>query len=866
MLQKKGRFKKCCVLCLTVLLLLPAGLNGEKVANAQEAEDIVINPTPQSLTVRGEGFPLPPVVGLVVGDGTDDAAVREVEDALKAADVKRIERRNAGEDAPDTPVTIWVGGPSENAASADVLESLNAEGPGELGDEGYVLVSDIDPKGDRQIVLAGSDPAGTFYAAQTFRQLIAERPGRDRVPAVEIRDWPDMPVRGAIEGFYGPPWSHEDRLSQLEFYGEHKMNAYIYAPKDDPYHREKWREPYPEEALAEIQELVDKARDEHVTFTFAISPGNTICFSDDEDFRLLVEKAQAVWDLGVRSFAIFLDDINPNLRCEQDIEKFGEDRNPPASAQAYLLNRFNREFIATHEGAERLITVPTEYSQPGTSPYREEFADRVDPDVIVQWTGIGVVAPTITTEDADTIHGIFQHDLLIWDNYPVNDYDRNRLFLHPIVGRDAHLTEHGVIGLTANPMNEAEASKIPLYTIADYVWNSAAYDPDTSWDRSIEYFGGEAADALRTFAEQSYSSQLNETESPTLSRLIHAFWEGYEAGDFDEQAQELLEAFERVRNAPAELRNELKNEKFLEEVSPYLDKTELYGQAGMAAVKMLKFQQEDRDEAAWEQRMIVQELSAEAGNIPQKVAENVVEPFLKKALEKHDEWIGITLPWTVNIAAHKPVKASSAEVDYFPPELAVDADDSTRWSSGLTDDEWIYVDLLQQYPINKVVLKWETAYATGYKIQVSNDAEHWKDVYVTDAGKGGEEVVYFPTENARYVRMLGTKRATNWGFSLYEFEVYQPVRAADVKTLLVERFEAEGDLQEEAARTLKVHLSAVEHFEKQGAAEKVIKHATGLKSLLDYERERERISGKAHYFLKISTDALIQKWQQPLNR
>ena len=130
----------------------------------------------------------------------------------------------------------------------------------------------------------------------------------------------------------------------------------------------------------------------------------------------------------------------------------------------------------------KLITVPTEYSQPGTSPYREEFADRVDPDVIVQWTGIGVVAPTITTEDADTIHDIFQHDLLIWDNYPVNDYDRNRLFLHPIVGRDAHLTEHGVIGLTANPMNEAEASKIPLYTIADYVWNSAAYDPDTSWD------------------------------------------------------------------------------------------------------------------------------------------------------------------------------------------------------------------------------------------------------------------------------------------------------------------------------------------------------------------------------------------------
>jgi len=49
--------------------------------------------------------------------------------------------------------------------------------------------------------------------------------------------------RGVIEGFYGPPWSHQDRLDMIRFMGRVGMNMYFYGPKDDPFHREKWREP-----------------------------------------------------------------------------------------------------------------------------------------------------------------------------------------------------------------------------------------------------------------------------------------------------------------------------------------------------------------------------------------------------------------------------------------------------------------------------------------------------------------------------------------------------------------------------------------------------------------------------------------------
>src|SRR5699024_10146554 len=157
----------------------------------------------------------------------------------------------------------------------------------------------------------------------------------------------------------------------------------IYAPKDDPYHRENWREPYPEEELTRIKELVNKADENHVNFTFSLSPGQSICYSGDEDFALLKQKMEQMWDVGVRSYAIFLDDISKNLHCDQDQEKFGDKEAPVAAAHAYLLNRFSEEFIQTHEDAERLITVPTDYAGIGTTDYREQFADMLGDDTIV---------------------------------------------------------------------------------------------------------------------------------------------------------------------------------------------------------------------------------------------------------------------------------------------------------------------------------------------------------------------------------------------------------------------------------------------------------------------------------------------------
>ena len=125
-----------------------------------------------------------------------------------------------------------------------------------------------------------------------------------------------------------------------------------------------------------------------------------------------------------------------------------------------------------------------------------------------------------------------------------------------------------------------------------------------------------------------------------------------------------------------------------------------------------------------------------------------------------------------NLALNKPVTVSSFEMTGLEGTLAVDGNIGTRWASGRTDNEWIYVDLGATYNVNKVILSWEAAYGKSYKIQVSTNATTWTDVYSTTTGDGGDDTITFTTTSARYVRMLGLLRGTQYGYSLWEYEVY----------------------------------------------------------------------------------------------
>ncbi|TMD10035.1 MAG: hypothetical protein E6J01_00175 [Chloroflexi bacterium] len=627
---------------LTVALALLGGTLGPATAGSAAASVTpatvipvtapAVWPTPQQHNTRTDGFALSSTVVLVTGATTDFSAVRVVEKVLTSAGVTRVVTATDQQPPPAAPVIVWVGGPSEIKASGGALNALGIAGPAGLAAEGYVLGIGRGADGQARVVLAGVDTTGTFYAAQTFRQLVVPRRGHTWLPGVSIRDWPTMPLRGVIEGFYGPPWSSADRLSQLDFLASTKQNVYVYSPKDDPYLRAQWRQPYPPDQLAAIRQVVDRADLDHVQLTYALSPGLSVCYSSDSDEQALVDKLKSIWDIGVRSFAIPLDDISyTRWNCGTDVARFGTGGAAAGQAQASLLNRVQNDFIETHATAHRLEMVPTEFSGVGDSPYKAALRGHLDPRVTVEWTGGGIVPATITADQAGQARQVFGHDILVWDNYPVNDYAPQRLFLGPYTGRDPRITDN-VVGVTVNPMIESEPSKIAEFTSGAFLWNPTSYEAPAAWLAGLHQLGGSAWQALRVFAESNSSCVLNLAESPTLTSLISAFWTSYESGtNVGGAAAALSSYFGDMAAVPERLKAGMDDTAFLAEAGPWIDRLGLYGRAGQVAVALLVAQRAGDLMSVRRNGLALASLRNRLAATSQVVAPGIIDPFIARA-------------------------------------------------------------------------------------------------------------------------------------------------------------------------------------------------------------------------------------------
>ena len=361
-------------------------------------------------------------------------------------------------------------------------------------------------------------------------------------------------IRGVVEGFYGKPWAHEDRLWLLERMGRWGMNTYVYAPKGDPFHLARWREPYPDAQLAEFRALVHAGERAGVRVGFAVSPGRSIVYSDRNDRAALLAKLGAFHALGARVLSLAVDDVPSSLVHEADQRVF----RSLADAQLALVRELHDAF-----GRDSLLWLgPTDYLGVEATEYLDEIGQRLDPSVEVSWTGRTVVSPEIRAAEAAVRAATLRRRVLVWDNTPVADGPmRCMLHLNAYTGRDRELAAH-VSGILLNPMEHARASSITLCCAAEYLRDPRAYDAEGAWERAIDELGGTVAKALRLFAQAHRFSVLTPTERDgELERALAQ----------PSQTLTELEALLAARIAANEaLRAGLEDSRLLAELEPWL--------------------------------------------------------------------------------------------------------------------------------------------------------------------------------------------------------------------------------------------------------------------------------------------------------
>ena len=628
-----------------------------------------------------------------------------------------------------------------------------AEKAGVKNTEGAYCLS-IDEKGVR---ITGHDERGAFYALQTLRQVLES----GRLPYMTVFDWPDLKYRGVVEGFYGTPWSHEVRLSLIDFYGANKMNTYIYGPKDDPYHScPDWRLPYPEDEAENISELVRACGKNRVDFVWAIHPGQDIKWNE-EDYRNLLNKFNMMYDLGVRAFAIFFDDIS------------GDGTNP--TRQAELLNRLNAEFVKEKGDVRPLIVCPTDYSRlwanPGENGNLAIYGKTLDPSIEVFWTG-DYVCSDLTRETMEWVNSRIRRPAFYWWNFPVTDYARHIVMQGPAYGLDTTLTSGDLCGIVSNPMEYGEASKIALYGVADYSWNTGAYNALDNWERGLAHIVPGAAEAYRTFAIHSCDTETGyrrdeswETETFLVDNYTR------------EQYDALLAEFRKIKEVPAQMEAGCTDRLLLEELRPWLVEFGRLGERGEKALGLIRLLEEGKTEEFWtEYTSNLMTADRLASYNAHKCGTFKLQPFYENAMDD----LGIMFYEKLSGEKSSVVRGIGSFNNSFSTQtkLMFDNDSTTYYTSGTAQSKgsWIGVDLCSAVPVEEIFILQgrnstdDVDYFDHAALQYSADGKTWHTL-IDDMQK--QYVIKWEGEpvQARFVRLLRLDSPKqNWA-SVRTFEV-----------------------------------------------------------------------------------------------
>ena len=493
-----------------------------------------IYPIPQKVTDEDGTVSLTDTVNVVAEDGIDTVTLDRADEVL--AENGFTPQFDSEPSEEYTNLYLGVDGSGGAADSlADIPREVFEEGENKY-DMHVVKVFE-----DGDIVILGRDTDAAYYGLATLEQMLEQtEDGQLKISTFE--DYAFQKYRGCVEGYYGYPWSVEGTLSWFDFAKRYKMNTFLYGPKNDPYHLGQWDEDYPTEVTEEEAELglrtqdemrqyAEKAAECNVDFVWVAHPAmkKPIDFTNeetvDEGVARLMTKFEHMYDLGVRQFGIFVDDIDMSTAaatCDMQIYMLNQ-------AQEKLYATYNTEGTASEDRVKPLFFTPAWYTtgSGGASTYMPRFR-ALHEDIEICFTGSDVFS-NISNSSAATFKNWIGRDPVMWWNYPVNDNVDNVYYTNPIdhfYSLDSNPSN--LKGVISNPMNYSESSKVAFFGLADYTWNPQAFDADENWEHCFDAIlpdDPEMAQALKVV----YGSMNYDYEPADLTRLYAQYGSGNDA-------------------------------------------------------------------------------------------------------------------------------------------------------------------------------------------------------------------------------------------------------------------------------------------------------------------------------------------------
>ena len=467
-----------------------------------------------------------------------------------------------------------------------------------------------------EILIVGENTDATFYGLASLEQILDAN--ADNIVCGEIQDYADVKNRGIIEGYYGVPYSSEVSQDLFRFMARFKMNTYMYGAKSDPYHSQKWDQAYPTTITSQqkklgylsqrmLKDITKTAHQCKVNFIWAIHPGSAFTNpSNTTVVTKIMTKFQNMYKLGVRQFGICVDDVG--IPTDDDILQLNADRI--TEVQNLIDQKWNNEGTAPADTVKPLNVVPQVYNfNQSTEENRQKFyaalaGTPAKVDIYITGTRTWSVPNTSDLQKAKSYLG---REVAWWWNYPCNDQDVTKLFpldtysnfnVHPRISSSAQLEANlqDAKTIIINPMQQGEVSKIALFSIGNYTWNTAAFDNMASWEAALPaVVGQEHAAALRLLAP--YLCYFDASAFSALSTRFKTV-----LGKGNPPTEEMQAEVQAILNACADLHTMETSEResdrlFYNDVCPWLLKLEAMVQE---IVKLSEMVVSANDDKKWE--------------------------------------------------------------------------------------------------------------------------------------------------------------------------------------------------------------------------------------------------------------------------